>query len=69
MAIIIGGSPKAEKQRPMDAPESKINLDAQPVEIREESVEESKATKAEVERPVEEAVKPAKRVKRNVKKA
>lgn len=70
MAIIIGGSPKAEKQSPVAAPESKINLDAQPVEIREESVEASEEPKAEVDAlPVEEVKKPAKRAKRNVKKA
>lgn len=65
MAIIIGGDPKAERQQPVAAPESKIDLDAQPVEIREESVEASEEPEAEA---VTEVRNPAKRAKRNVKK-
>lgn len=69
MAIIIGGDPRAERQEPVALAESKIDLDAKPVEVREASVEASEEPKAEVEaRPVEEVKKPAKRVRRNGKK-
>lgn len=62
MAIIIGGNPKAEKQQPVAAPESKIKRDVEPVEIRTEEVAQSK------EPEVTEEKKVAKRTRKNGKK-
>lgn len=59
MAIIIGRSPKAEKQQPVAAPESKIKDNVEPVEVREENVAPSEEAQVK---------KVAKRTKRNVKK-
>lgn len=63
MAIIIGRSPKAEKQQPVAAPENKIKDNVEPVEVREENVVPSEETK--VEEPVR---KVPKKTKRNGKK-
>ena len=62
MAIIIGGNPRAEKERPVAAPESKIKSDVAPVEIREENVAKSK--EPEVEAPKKAIRKPRKNGKK-----
>lgn len=64
MAIIIGGNPKVEKERPVAAPESKIKFDAEPVEIREEKAEKSEEPEAEAV----EVKKAVKKVRKNGKK-
>lgn len=48
MAIIVGGDPRERKEAPVEAPESKMDLDAAPVETREAGVEASEEPKAEV---------------------
>lgn len=57
-----------EKEGPVALPESKIKLDAEPVEVREESVEKSEEPEVEAGAAVEPFKKPVKKAKRNVKK-
>lgn len=64
MAIIIGGNPKAEKQQPVAAPESKIKRDVEPVEVRTEEVAQSE--EPEVAAPA--VKKPVKKARKNGKK-
>lgn len=65
MAIIIGGDPRAKKEGPVAAPESKIELDVEPAEVREASAAQSEEPEAEA---VASVKKPVKKAKKNGKK-
>ena len=62
MAIIIGGNPRVEREKPVALPENEVHGDVAPVEEKEAVKSE------EPEAEVKEVKTPVKRAKKNGKK-